>query len=403
VRAADRPLPAVALDDAVNLAGWPVRPVLAVDTGTGWIDATCDLYGFTLKVGPADEHFDWPPAELHIQLDNRTGAWSRITATGTPSQYGPGTRLALWAHYPTGTDEWICFAQATAWNQAGEVVEVTAFDMFATLAQPIGPFTAGAAGDQPGARSSAIIAATGRAIPTRFDGGVVALTAQQTKSAPLEDLQAVAASDGGVLIADADGTVITFGRDWRRGRADQTAVLTVSDNVCTGVDAVIWEPTFTIDDNGYAGYVVLSTVGNLKATAGVPTAPFVYAESDLQFANAGEGNSVAAALLQHLARPLATLDHFDVHVNDPHQPRLAELVALRPLDRIKWVHTELAAGGGTFTLTGTALVVGVEHAMSPSSGWTLTVDTLAGDDLATLLYWDQAAPYTWDDPRASWS
>jgi hypothetical protein len=386
----------------VNLAGWPVRPVLAVDTGAGWIDATCDLYGFTLKVGPADDHFDWPPAELHVQLDNRRGAWSRINPDGTLSTFGPGTRLALWAHYPTGDDEWIMFGQATAWNQAGEVVEVTAFDMLATLAQPIGPFTAGTAGQQPGARSTAIVAATGRAIPQRFDAGVVQLTAQETKQAPLEDLQAVAASDGGVVLVDADGTVITFGRDWRRGRTDQTSVLTVSDNVCTA-DAVIWEPTFTIDDHGYAGYVVLSTVAGLKAAAGNPTAPFVYAESDLQFASATEGNSVAAALLAHLSRPLATLDHFDVHVLDPHQPRLAELVALRPLDRIGWTHTELAVGGGTVTLTGTALAVGIEHAMSPSSGWSLTVDTLAADDIITLIYWDQADPYTWDDPRVVWS
>jgi len=92
-----------------------------------------------------------------------------------------------------------------------------------------------------------------------------------------------------------------------------------------------------------------------------------------------------------------------VYVNDPHQPQLAPLVALRMLDRIDWKHTERAVGGGTFTLTGSALVIGVEHSMSVADGWTLAVHTIAADNIATLLYWDQAAPFTWDDPGALWS
>lgn len=404
MRAADRPLPSIVLDATTSLAHWPVRPVVAVDTGTGWIDATCDLYGFTLKIGPADEHFDFPPAELRVQLDNRSGDWSRIAANGTPTAYGPGTRISLWAHYPS-SDEWIAAELvATAWNQTGgDVVEVVAYDATATLAQPVGAFTAGTAGQLPGVRAAAILAVTGRTIPNRFDAGIVALTAQETKLAPLEDLQAVVASDGGIVFVDADGTVVSFGRDWRRGRPDQLTRFTISDNVCTGIDAVIWDASIVVDDDAFAGYVVLSTVAGLKSTAGTPTAPFVYTESDLQFANVGEGNSVADAVLQHQRTARATLDDFAVYVNDPHQPQLATLVALRPLDRVDWKHTERATGGGNFTLTGSALVVGVEHSMSVADGWTMVVNTIAADNVATLLYWDQAAPFTWDDPGALWS
>jgi hypothetical protein len=248
-----------------------------------------------------------------------------------------------------------------------------------------------------------VLGVTGRTIPNRFDAGVVALTAQETKLAPLEDLQAVVASDGGVVFVDADGTVVSFGRDWRRGRPDQVRRFTISDNVCSGVDAVIWDASIVVDDDAYSGYVVLSTVAGLKATAGTPTAPFVYTESDLQFANIGEGNSVADAVLQHQRTRWATLDDFTVHVNDPNQPQLATLVALRPLDRVDWKHTERAAGGGNFTLTGSALVIGVEHSMSVADGWTLVVNTIAADNVATMLYWDQADPFTWDDPGALWS
>ena len=73
------------------------------------------------------------------------------------------------------------------------------------------------------------------------------------------------------------------------------------------------------------------------------------------------------------------------------------------MDRVDWKHLERVAGGGNFTLTGSTLVVGIEHSMSVDAGWNLVVNTIAADNIATLLYWDQAAPFTWDDPGALWS
>ena len=219
--------------------------------------------------GGPDEQGNIPAARLVVQLDNRDGRWSTWQADGAPAYTGAGQLVHLWAHNASG-DWWLFSGRIARYDQrADDTVELEAFDVASDLAQPVGTYTPGAAGDFPGARLTAIVAAmpTGVvAVPTRFDGGVNRLTAQPTEQAPLEEMQTVAASDGGLVYVDADGTVVSVGRAWRAGRTDQVTVPVVSDNVCT-VPVVVWDPVIFELDANLAETVRLENVAGLKATA----------------------------------------------------------------------------------------------------------------------------------------
>src|SRR4051812_3708874 len=237
MRVADRPLPAVALDPGA-FRTFPVRPVLALTglvgetdydaaavyddpnvvydgaTAAVLVDASCDLYGLELQTGNPDDAGRFDAGHLIAQLDNRSGVWSRYNVDGTPAAgHGPGAPVYLWAHSPAG-DWWLFAGIVARWDdRADGTVEVEAFDVFSDLAQSVGTFTPGVAGDRPGARLTAVRNAAGRTdIPTRFAAGTVALTAQATDDAPLEEMQTVVTSDGGRLYVDADGTVVSTDR-----------------------------------------------------------------------------------------------------------------------------------------------------------------------------------------------
>src|SRR5262245_58371299 len=225
MRAADQPVPVVVLDDATSFAGRPVRPVIAFEQAppyrwddgvtvweggptpaiwdapyAAWVDATCSFTGLEIATGDPDDRALFPAGRAVIQLDNRDGTWSQFNADGSPVAFGPGTRVAIWAH-TAAADYWLFAGSVASWDQrADDTIEVEAFDVFSDLAQSIATFTPGVAGEHPGPRLTAIVAAANMAgIPTRFATGVVALTRQPTDNEPLEEMQAVAGSDGGLI------------------------------------------------------------------------------------------------------------------------------------------------------------------------------------------------------------
>jgi hypothetical protein len=431
MRVADRPIPPIVLHTDPALARWPVRPVIAVagrrdiavyddapvevyddplleydmDTVAGFVDATCDWQGLELETGNPNEHLDFPAGHCTVQLSNRTGAWSRFNADGTQSVNGPGFELAVWAHErDTGVDSWLFRGTISRWDDltADGTVEIEAFNAAATLAQPVGNFLPGVAGDTPGPRLAAIMAIAGRSsMPARLDAGTVTLTAQDTGRDPLAEMQAVAGSDAGALFADADGAVVYMARSWRNGRGDQPAVPVVSDNVCTA-PIVVWDAVLSNSDDGQAQSVVLQNVAKLRAVApagGTPTG-VVYSETDHQWTTQAEGDTVAAVIYNSRQTAPAAVDGFDLYIWDTTQT-VWPAVRWRLLDLLRFIH-DATAVDGIARLDINCQMVTINHDITPD-GWIMHVATLPAQSWNTNLVWDPPGdPYVWDTAGAVW-
>lgn len=426
MRTADRPLPPVVLDPVPTIARWPVRPVIAVeqrqesqyvwddqsqwDRGNVWdvgpsfphyVDATCSWTGLTLEHGAPDEHGNIPAARLVVQLDNADGRWSAWQADGSPAFTGAGQLAHLWAHNTTG-DWWLFSGRIARWDQrADDTVELEAFDVFSDLAPPVGTFTPGATNDLPGTRAAAIVAAVPAgpiAIPTRFDAGVNRLTAQPTEQSPLEELQTVVGSDAGLVFVDADGTVVSYGRNWRGGRPDQTAVPTITDNVCN-VPIVVWDPLISSTDEHLADVVTLENVAGLKATATVttPVGRYTVAYNAQQWTTQAEGNATAQAILTGQSRARLQLDAAALYLLDPSHPDLWRAVDWRRFDRLSFVHEQAVIGGVPAQINVGVVVMSLAHDITPD-GWVLTFSTTRAVTYVAPVLWD-LTPYGWDDPN----
>jgi len=426
MRVADRPIPTSITLDPGALAEWPVRPVFALeqtpvppyvwDDGTvwnaaavpvwdattvmpAWQDATCDFTGCTIEYDAPDDKGLFPAARVLLQIDNRSGRWARYNVDGTPADFGAGRLLWIWARSATAT--WWLFAGRIARydERADNTIEVEAFDYFSDLAQPVGTYTPGAAGDLPGVRMAAIAAVA--AVPqlrTRFAAGVVHLTAQATEAAPLEEMQTVVGSDGGVLYGDADGTIVSTDRLWRAGRSDQVAVPTVATNVCSA-PVVLTDPVLSSSDEFLAGVVVLENVAHLKATATNVNAPgrYVLAVADQQWTTQAEGDALAVWTVAQQWQPRIGLAEGDVYLTDPAHPSYFAAVDWRRGDRIRIVH-DARTPQGTARVDVAAVLNMLAHQITPD-GWVLTIGTTRAIDYYPPTYWDQTA-YRWDDAGA---
>lgn len=414
MRVADRGLPIGLIDPAPNLARWPVRPVVAIespqvlwDDGHVWDDATletlwdldyrdasCELFGLTVETGAPDDHGTFPAGHATVELDNRTGVWSAFNVDGSSSAHGPGARIHIYAHAPAG-DWWIFSGTIARWDQTGgETLHVEAFDAFSDLAQPVGTYTPGTVGQLPGARLAAIVtAAQLTSIPTRFAAGTVTLTVQATDQAPVEEMEIVVSSDGGMLYCDADGTVTSYDRTWRAGRSDQVTVPVVSDNVCTA-DVILWDPVLTTADDGVADRVVLQNVALLRATAG--SGRLVYTDVDLQWSTQTEGDVLAAFTLDQHKPPRIALDEATVWLFDPHQPDLWRLVDTRLFDKWRILH-DAAVVGGVARLDVNAIVTTVVHDVTVEGGWTMTVGTTPATGYTAPILYDTGHLYDTGD------
>jgi len=419
MRVADRPLPTSIVLDPGALAAWPVRPVFAIeqaplppyvwddgslwDTGpvwdaatvlASWGDATCDFTGCEIEYGPPDDNGNVPATRCVLQLDNRSGRWGRYNIDGTPAAYGPGSQLWIWADEAAGPGAWWLFAGRIARydERADDTIEIEAFDYFSDLAQPVGTYTAGANNDLPAARLTSIVAIAAATLLTRFAAGTVHLTAQPTDDAPLEQMQTVTGSDGGVLYGDADGTIVSTDRTWRTGRSDQTAVPTVSTNVCSA-PIVLWDPELTTSDAGVAGRVVLENIAHLKATATAATpGPFVLAVADQQWTTQAEGDLLAADLVAQMWQPRLAIETADLYLTDPAHNLWAAL-DWRRFDRIRILH-DSRTPGGVSRVDVLALIAHLSHSITPD-GWVMSFGTTRALSYFAPIFWD--SNLAWDD------
>lgn len=423
MRVADRPLPPIALDPVPAIATWPIRPVLAIqqaraievyddptlvyddpvppggeydaDVVPGYVDATCQWQGLATEAGGPDAHGNMPAARLVCQLDNASGVWSRYNVDGSPAGQGPGYELLLWA--TDGVTAWWLFAGTIArWDvRADDTVEIEAFDAFSDLAQPVGPYTPGVAGQTAGPRLDAILTAAGEtALRHRFATGLATLTAQVSNRSPLEESELVAGSDGGRLYVDADGTVVYVDRTWRNGRTDQPAVPVIAGNVCTA-PLVVWEPVLSVNDDALADTVVLTNVANLRAQSPAGAlGKLVHTDTAQQWTTQAEGDTLAAVLVGAQNTPRVSLDAFDVYLLDLAQPAAAGAVDWRLFDKLRFLQ-DTPAVGGTLRLDVTLLVAAVAHQITPA-GWVASYATSRATGYLVGLVWDNAT-YVWND------
>lgn len=431
MRVADRPLPPIVLHDDDRLDRWPLRPVIAIagkrdvaewddnplevwddpmlewdqDVVPGFTDATCSVQGVATDVGDPDDHGQFKAGTAVIQIDNTDGEWSQYNADGTLASHGPGYELAIWARYrDDGSAWWIFRGQISRWDDLGDVVEVEAFDEFSNLAQPIGTYTPGANGQNPGARLTDILTAAGAAaVPHSFVTGDVALTAQQTDASPLEEMQNVTTSDGGALFVDADGTLRSTRRTWRAGRSDQVAIPVVAANVCTA-DIVVWDAVLSTNDAAVADTVILENVAHLRAQSPVGTiGRFVVTETGQQWTTQVEGDTLASFLYTAQQAVRVNVDEFDLYLLDPDQPKLFHAVEWRLFDVLRFLHNYRIAGGQTARLDMNTIMTRIAHSIIPDDNWVMSVATSKVVGTNQLLFWNPAGdPYVWDTPGAVW-
>jgi hypothetical protein len=410
VRADDRPFPTVTLDPVPELAGWPIRPVIAVADGAGgWLDATCAFAGLELTVGPPDDHYDLGAAHLVINLDNRDGAWSQYNPDGTPAKFGPGTALNVWARDTAGVGYWLFVGVIGRVDQAADdSVTWEAFDAFSDLAQPVGTLTAGAAGDLPGTRAAAILTAAGRAdLRARLALGQNTLSVATDDASPLDQLARAVSSDGGVIWADADGTIRSLDRHWRNGRTDQVRQWLTTDNICDNpsIDAIVAGAVVATTDEALADRVVLENVAQLRAVAGSPTGRYAYTDTDQLWRNQADGDGLAASLFADQKAARLRLEAATLHLFDPNQPNLWQAVDWRIFDRVSFAHRQRVTGGTTAEVAVEVIVADMHHAITPAGGWRLDFGTFRATTTHVALYMWDTTPYTWGDPdpRNVWS
>jgi len=428
MRVADRPIPTSIVLDPGALADWPVRPVFALeqspvapytwndgsvwnDAATVWdapsalpvwADATCDFTGCTIEADAPDDHGNFPAVRAVVQLDNRSGRWAQYNADGSPRDFGAGRQLWIWAR--SATDAWWLFAgRITRYDErADDTIEIEAFDYFADLAQPIGTMTPGVANDLPGVRSAAIVTiAQATALRTRFAAGTVKLTAQPTDAAPLEEIQLVTSSDGGVVFGDADGTIVSTDRLWRVGRSDQTVLPVISTNVCTA-PLVVWDPVISTTDEQLAGTAILLNVAGLRSTATNPNTPGrqIYSETGQQWTTQVEGDVLAAWIVAQQWQPRISLDEADIYLTDPAHPSYVAAVGWRRLDRIRLLH-DARTPTGTARVDVEVVLTAITDTITPDT-WVRSIATSRAVTYTPGNGWDETL-WTWDTPAAVWN
>lgn len=434
MRVADRAVPDVVLDDGGTntwTKRWPIRPVIAItqsvpyawDDGVSvwdspdlllwdvdlitedWIDATCDLIGMEVTIGNPDDRLQFDSGQLVITLDNRTGKWSQYNIDGSPSAHGPGDLISVWA--TDGTDEWWMFSGRIArWDELSDnVVEIEAFDAFADLAQTVGTYTPGVAGEHTTTRLESILSLSGlSALPHTFAAGVVALTQQPTDQAPLEEMQVVVSSDGGLIYTDSDGKVITYDRTWRAGRSDQTNVPVFSFNECS-TPIVVWDAVLSTNDIGLADTVILENLAKLqarKAQSPGQRGQFVLTDTQQQWTTQVEGDTLAAFLLTQQQRARLRVEQFDLYLLDPDQPDLWRAIDWRLFDRLRFIHNVKAANGSQ-QLDLNMLVLSISHSVT-AENWVMSVQCSRSFSYVAPVVWNTEL-YTWNDtnPLAVWS
>jgi len=376
-------------------------------TGTpysAWTDATCSMEGLEVETGADDPDGRFESARAAFTLDNRNGAWSSRDVQGRLVDYGPGTQVAIWA--TLNTAQWWLFAgRVTSWREHGEQVDVEAFDAFTALNQTIPEWNPGTYGQRPGPRITSILSLVGYTGATRLATGDVTLHSYLTTASPLEELQNVAASDGGLVGVDADGTVLYVDRSWPAGRSDQTTVPTVSDNVCT-VPAVVWDLDVVVDDDVTANQVTLTNVAGVTVTAqdndsiSLMGGPRTLTRTGDQWIDQVAGQTLARYMVARRAPLWPRVEPFRLYLHDPNQPQLWPVgIDLRVGDRMTLVRDQPAQGGDS-RLSLTVIAARIVHTVNPAE-WVVEIDSSRSvGATGGGAYWDRTG--TWDDGISRW-
>lgn len=398
--------PAVVWDAAADAYVWDA-PLI----GSGFSDVTCDFQALTLLAGNPDEHGLFDAARLEMSLANPTGDYSTVDPTGRLVFYAIGRRIQVWAHDPSDESDWWLFSgRITRWDvNPDDSVTVEAFDGFSQLSPAPGhDWTAGVASDLPAARLTAIAAAFNYSDPTRFATGTAPLLTETNDRSPLEEMEVVALSDGGLLFVDQDGTLVYADRGFIAGRPDQSAVNYFTDNICNSTALVVWDLEQSSNDGQVADVVTLTNITPVTVTATATAPPlgihrnYTHPESDL-WSTTAEGQAVAGAALFRYETPTVAYT-WTLYPMDPQQPALFRAaVDLRIGDVARFARTQQAQGGGQALTDLSVLVTTISHDITPAT-WVAGVSTskaltyhIAQMWDATLFVWDQ------DDPANVWS
>lgn len=397
------PVGTLAWDSAPATPAWDSATDLWDEIpATARIDATCDFQGLEIRSGSPTPEGRMESAEVNLTLANALGQWSQYDASGTLISFGPGTPVDIWVQFRAdGSLWWLFSGRAAAWreNVAAGTVEVQAFDALAGLNIDQGEWDPGTYADTVTQRLVKILDRISSTAPRRFDTGRVTLHSYLTTATPLEEIQNVAASDGGIFFADADGTLVYRARDWVGGRTDQTAVRIFSDNVCDDTIATVWDPELATDDDLMANVVTLTSLADVKVTATDADSVSRYGALSLpgrppdQWITQAHGQELADLIVARRADGYLRIDTFTLYLHDPRQPLLWSYgIDLRLGDLIRFPHDQPTYFGPA-RIDLNLIVHSIVHEITPTS-WVTTFGTTRALGNNVI--------YSWDDPTVSW-
>ena len=379
------------------------------DDGQSWpydrMELFCRFHGVRIESGTVDAEGSFDAGHVEMTLDNRDGELSQYDALGRLVDFAPGSALDIWAELD-GADWWLFSGRVTAWRERADgTIEVEAFDVFADLNRHVGgEWDPGDYGDLPGERMTKIVAAAGYTGPTRFDVGDVTLHSYVTDASPLEELAAVALSDGGFLVVDADGTIVYVDRDWIAGRDDQTDVPTMSDNYCDA-PLIVWDPDVTTDDDVLVNIVQLRNVADVVAERRDNASVYRHGpralpspHSDDQWMTIAEGEALADYLIARRSDHYLRVESFALYLHDARVDLWAVGIDRRLGDLVTWIHEQPAVDGAALIV----LVVAVQqitHEITPETWVTTLATTRTISNRVPVRYDETTFTYDDADPR----
>jgi hypothetical protein len=383
----------------------PERVWDAPFVGSGFTDVWCDLVSLEMVTGEPDDqdNFRTPYCRLVLR-DPGDGRYLARTADGRLRYWSVGRRLCVWWHDEDGADWWQFAGRIATWKDPLITAEVTieAYATIGQLASPLGrDWTVGTAGDFPQTRAAKILA-----VQPSYAGPVRAVAVgdvQLTVPAPsdvaqLDALRRVARSDGGIVFADSDDTVVLRDRRWRGGRPDQTTVPVLSTNVCdTGPDGIVaWDVTAADLDVRLAGRVRLTNAAGLVATATNPdidpSVTFTHPDGDL-WTTQVEGDVLAAEVARWRADARLAIGTADVHLHDIRFDYWHQALDRRIGDWVRFVDADRYSGD---LYDVTLVLTTIRHTITPDA-WTVQFATTPAIAYTAVELWDSTV-FAWDDP-----